>query len=114
MKKIVLLLCAAAVLSLNSCGVGVYTVNGGLGDEGAVCFFASDKYDINVVIDGKSYATQTVKQQKFKSRRDIKKTAKRQITVAPGRHTVKVSKEGQEVYAKEIFISANEVKTIEL
>lgn len=114
MKKIALLLFAAAVITLNSCGVGVHTVNSGLSDESAVCFFATDDYDINVIIDGKSYVTKTVKQKKFKSRRDIKKTAQRQIAITPGRHTVKVTKDGQEVYSKEIFVSANEIKTIEL
>ncbi len=114
MKKIALLLCAAAIITLNSCGVGVYTVNGGLSDESAVCFVASDEYDINVIIDGKSYVTKTVKHKKFKSRRDIKKTAQRQIAITPGRHSVKVTKDGQEVYAKDIFISTNEIKTIDL
>lgn len=114
MKKIALILCAAAIFTLNSCGVGVYSVNSGLGDESAVCFFASDNYNINVNIDGKSYDTETIKHKQFKSRRNIKKTANQQITIAPGRHTVKVSKDGKVVYHKEIFISANEVKTINL
>ena len=114
MKKIALFLLTIATLALHSCGVGVYTVNSGMADEASVCFVDTKNYKINVNIDGKSYDTKTIKQKPYKARRNIKKTAKRQIAIAPGRHKVRVTRDGQEVYMKEIYVSANEVKVIEL
>lgn len=99
---------------LTSCGVGSYSVAGGKADKAAVCFTAHDKSEISVIIDGVTYHTETVKQKDFKKKRNIKKTANNQITVDPGRHKVIVMMGGAEVYNREIFISATEVKVIDL
>ena len=93
MKKIAFLFSVAVALVLSSCGVGVHSVASGMADKCSVCFVATESYEITVNID---------------------ETAESQITVAPGRHKVKVSKNGQEIYTKEIFVSASEVKVIEL
>ena len=50
----------------------------------------------------------------YKAKRNIKKTANNQITLPPGRHNVVVTKEGVEVYNQEIFVSATDIKVIEL
>ena len=46
--------------------------------------------------------------------RNIKQVVKQQITLTPGRHNVIVTKDGVEIYNHEIFISASDVKVIEL
>ena len=116
MKRLVLtLIIAIAAIALTGCkSQGVYSVNSGKADVGAVCFAASSSYDILVDIDGTQYNTSTVKKIAHKSRRDIQNTAKTQIMLAPGRHHVKVIREGKVVYQKEIFLSATETKIIEL
>lgn len=114
MKKIAVFIVAAISITLYGCGVGVYSVNSGMADESAVCFVAAKRYDINVNIDGVSYDTKTIKQKPHKARRDIKRTANRQLKVTPGRHSVKVTKDGHSIYSKEIYVSANEIKIIEL
>ncbi len=112
MKKILLILVLTTLLS--SCGVGTYSVASGNADESAVCFVANQKYDISVDIDGTDYNLKTIKQKEFKNRRNIKQTTQDKINLTPGRHKVIVTKDDKEVYNKEVFISATELKIIEL
>ena len=105
---------AAITMSLTSCGVGTYSVTSGNADEAAVCFIASEKFDITVNIDGNTYERQTINEKKYKNRRNIKKTVQQEITLTPGRHKVSVTKDDTVIYNHEIFISNTEVKVIEL
>lgn len=115
MKKIfIMIILAAVAFSFNSCALGTYSVVSGNADEAAVCFTADKKYDITVNIDGATYNVMTIKDKQYKSRRNIKKTVKQQIPLAPGRHNVTVTRDGVEVYSHEIFVSASDVKIIEL
>lgn len=114
MKKFLLIIFAAVTLTFSSCGIGTYSVVSGNADEAALCFVASEKYDITVNIDGTTYEVQTIKQKQYKDKRNIKKTVNEQISITPGRHSVKVMKDGVEVYQHEIFVSNTDVKVIEL
>ena len=114
MRKIVLMMAVAITMVLAGCGTGVYSVSSGRPDEGAVCFVSTTQYAINVDIDGTQYTTSTIAEKPHKVRRDVKMTADRQIKLSPGRHSVKVSKEGRAIYTREVFVSASEVKIIEL
>ena len=114
MKKQLLLLITVLSLTLTGCGVGVYSLSSGMEDKASICFVSSQHYYISVDIDGTKYETETIKQKPFKSRRNIKKTAKNQIIITPGRHVIKVYNEGKEMYSKELFVSATELKIIEL
>ncbi len=114
MKKFVFMLMASAMLALTGCNVGVHSVTSGSADECAVCFVSTDSYDISVDIDGTVYELKTVKQKSYKAHRDIKARANEQIIITPGRHKVKVMRDGKEVYSKEIFVSATETKVIEI
>lgn len=113
MKKSLLLITVLSFL-FSSCRTGVYSVSSGLADESAICFVASKSYPINVDIDGVAYSTKTIKDKPQKANRNIKATANEKIKLGTGRHTVKVTKDGSVIYSKEIFISATEVKIIEL
>lgn len=104
----------AITMSLTSCGVGTYSVTSGNADEAAVCFIASEKFDITVNIDGNTYERQTIKEKQYKDRRNIKKTVQEEITLSPGRHKISVTRNGEVIYNHEIFISNTEVKVIEL
>lgn len=114
MKKILFVFIAIATVLLSSCGVGTYSVTSGNADESAICFVANEKYDITVYVDGTQYNTETIKQKTYKNKRNIKKTATKQIKLTPGRHSIKVVKDGMDLYSKEIFLSASDVKVIEL
>ena len=114
MKKTALIVSIVTLFTLTSCGVGTYSLSSGMEDKGAVCFVDDKSYAVDVEIDGVSYQTETVRQKDWKARRNIKKTAKRRIVLAPGKHTIKVRKKNSEIYSHTVFISATETKMIEL
>lgn len=112
MKKLLLTIFAAITLILSNCGT--YTVTSGVADEAAVCFIATEQYEITVNIDGTTYEKLTVKDKEHRAHRNVKKITEQQIILTPGRHNVKVMKEGVEIYNHEIFVSNSEVKIIRL
>lgn len=112
MKKLIWIV--AGVLLMASCGVGSYSVSGGVEDESYVCFVAPESYDIVVTIDGTTYNTQTIANKAFKRRRNIKQTATTHIVLPVGKHDVKVQRDGQEVFKKLILVSTGETKVIQL
>ncbi len=112
MKKLIWIV--AGVLLMASCGVGSYSVSGGVEDESYVCFVAPESYDIVVTIDGTTYNTQTIANKAFKRRRNIKQTATTHIVLPVGKHDVKVQCDGQEVFKKLILVSTGETKVIQL
>ncbi len=99
---------------LSSCGVGSYTISSGKADVAGICFISAEKHDINVEIDGKKHDMETVKNKKYHKSRNIKKTAHNTLQVSPGKHSVKVWYNGNEIYSKLIFVSSSETKIIEL
>lgn len=114
MKKIIALFSIIATLGLGACSVGSHSVSSGMADEGYVWFVSEVEKVITVDIDGTTYQTQTVKEKEWQKRRDIKATTRGMITVTPGKHTVKVVVDGQEVYSKTLFVSATETKMVKL
>lgn len=114
MKRFAILV--AAALMMCSCGVGSYTVSSGKPDEGQLSFTTPEKksYDVVVYVDGASYKVQAVNEKVFRAERNIKKTSQNTLKVTPGTHDVKVERNGKEVYAKKIFVSAQEHKIVDL
>ena len=112
MKKLIWIV--FGVLLMTGCGVGSYSVSGGVEDESYVCFVAPESYDIVVTIDGTTYNTQTIANKAFKRRRNIKQTATTHIVLPVGKHDVKVQRDGQEVFKKLILVSTGETKVIQL
>lgn len=101
-------------LVLSGCRIGSQSVSSGRPDESYVCFFSPKKQDIQVNIDGETYSMQTIKDKEWRNDRNIKKTVKERITVAPGKHDITVFKGNELVLKKTIFISTNEYKIINL
>lgn len=112
MKKLIWIV--FGVLLMAGCGVGSYSVSGGVEDESYVCFVAPESFGIVVTIDGTTYNTQTIENKAFKRRRNIKQTATTHIVVPVGKHEVKVQREGQEVFNKLILVTTGETKIIQL
>ena len=112
MKKMIIALIGA--LMLTSCGVGSYSISSGKADEGMISFVSEAKTPITVTIDNSSYDVYTVKAKAWHKDRDIKKTTQNTISLTPGQHNVSVTMNGEEVYNKKVFISAQEHKVIDL
>lgn len=112
MKKILFI--SALVMLLTGCGVGNYSVQSGSEDASYISFTDTDKNDIVVTVDNKTYTLETVKQKAYKSGRNIKQTALNTIKIAPGQHDVKVMLNGSQVFSKKLFLSAGEHKILEL
>ena len=112
MKKLLIFLFAAALVV--GCGVGNKTVVSGRPDMAGVIFFDDSSYSIDVNIDGKSYRVNTVKDNDFKKKRNIRKTAENMIEVKPGSHEISVRRKGRTILTQKIFVSAGDTKVINL
>lgn len=114
MKKILIALIAA--ISLVSCGVGSYSVSSGKEGKSAISFTSDTKKPVEILvsIDGKEYNVQTVTQKTYRVDRKIKETTLNTIYLENGKHTVQVSMDGNKVYEKQIFLSAEEHRIVEL
>ena len=112
MKKLMIL--AAFTALLTGCGVGNYSVQSGVEDTAFISFTDDVKQDITVCVDDRTYSIKTVKQNAYKSGRNIKQTANNTIRTTPGKHEVKVVINGTETFGKTLFISTGEHKIIEL
>ena len=119
MKRIICLLFVMGCLFMTNCGVGTYSHSGGVEGKSYVVFTAAQKFDILVTVDGKQYATQTIREKAYKTRRNIKKTAKLRIEIPNGKHEVVVNQgnatqAGTELFRKTVFVSDSETKVIPL
>lgn len=115
MKRLIFVIATMLLtLAFTSCGVGNYSVSSGLDDSASICFTAKSEYPITVSIDNETFETFTVKDIAHKTRRNIKKTAKHSLKTTSGQHSLKVVKDGETVYTKQVLISTGETKIIEL
>lgn len=112
MKKVIVAFISALILT--SCGVGNYSVSSGKADEGMLSFTSASKTSIVVTVDNEQYDIYTVETKAWRRDRNIKKTAQNTISLTTGQHNVEVSINGNPVYRKKIFLSAQEHKVIEL
>jgi len=112
MKRILVL--AATAILLAGCGVGNYSVSSGKTDAAELSVTAPEKYAVKVCVDDNTYDIETVKASGFKTKRDIKKTAKNTIRIEPGTHEIKIYQGDNQVYTKKHVFSNDEHKVIEL
>lgn len=114
MKRLIIALISAVILC--SCGgTGSYSVSSGKSDEGMLSFVSAEATSITVTIDyASSYNMSTVRHKAWRKDRQIRETAQNTLYLDPGQHTVVVVMDGKEVWHKNVFISAQEHKIIEL
>ena len=110
MKRILLILFAALMLA--ACG-GTYSVASGRDDAAQLSFASESSFDVKVNIDGTVYDMETVKQKAYKQR-NMKATARNTIKITTGQHKIVVTKDGNTIYDKQIFVSTGQHKVIEL
>lgn len=103
-----------ALLAMIMCSCGTYSYSSGIENKCGLSFVANKNTPITVTVDNQVYSIEAVKHKKYKTDRKIKKTTQNTITLAPGKHDVKVVMNGSEVFKKTIFVSGNESKIIEL
>ena len=114
MIKSFIAICAIIIAFFTACSTGSYTVSGGKDDKSAICIVADSSYLVELVVDGQKYSVETIREKTWRKDRSIKKTAKNHIVVTPGKHEVSVSRNGNTLYSKTIFVSTTETKFIEL
>lgn len=113
MKKILLFI--SVVLLCSACRVGTYSFSSGREDKSAISFVSPKPMNLNVTLDGQTYKIKSAKQKEYKTDRKLQKTVNATINTMPGKHTLKVtSRDGRLLIEKQIFLSTNETKMIEL
>lgn len=103
-----LLVCICTLFT--SCKVGSYSQERGLPDQAYLYFVANQNYEgeIQVSIDNNtSFNAKVIKEKKGTIKRDI-------YAIAKGKRKIKVSYNGNIIYEREVFVSAQETKKIEL
>lgn len=111
MKKIYIAFLFVSICTLiSSCKVGNYSQEGGLPDQAYLLFVANEKYsnDVQVTIDN----TTTFNAKVLKEKKGTIKG--NTYAIAKGRRAIKVSFQGKIIFEKEIFVSAQETKKIQL
>jgi len=111
MKKSLLFSCLIILCTLlSSCKVGRYTEEKGLSDQAYLLFVSNEKYDdaVQVTIDENATFNAIVLKEK-------KMTVKgNKYAIATGRRHLKVTFKDKVLYDKEIFVSTQETKKIQL
>lgn len=101
MKKVLIITVLMATLSC--CNVGIHSLYSGKADEGAISFTMAESRLISVTIDSQTFQINSVKERALNT-----------IYLSPGTHQLMVTVDGDEIYSKQIFISAGEHKIINL
>ena len=103
-----LLVCICALIT--SCKVGNYSQERGLPDQAYLYFVANENYDgeVQVSVDNNtSFNAKVIKEKKGTIKRDV-------YAIAKGKRNLKVYYNGNIIYEKVIFVSAQEAKKIQL
>ena len=111
MRKIYFAFILVSICALvSSCKVGSYSQERGLPDQAYLLFVANEKYsnDVQVTIDN----TTTFNAKVLKEKKGTIKG--NTYAIAKGRRAIKVSFQGKIIFEKEIFVSAQETKKIQL
>lgn len=118
MRKSIIFITILSAFVLSSCGVGNYSVSGGMADQAALSVSSTQrKMQVVVAIDGQNYTVDAVYHKAFKSSKDIKKTAANTIYLAPGQHQVKIYNAqdvNTPIFSKTIVVSVGDHRIIEL
>ncbi|BEH00005.1 hypothetical protein [Bacteroides sedimenti] len=102
------ILCICALLT--SCKVGNYSQERGLPDQAYLLFVANEAYEgeVQVTVDNETtFNAKVIKEKKGTIKRDL-------YAIAKGKRYIKVSYNGKVIYEREIFVSAQETKKIQL
>lgn len=112
MKKL-LIICCLSLLALASCKTGVYTAEYGKEDVAYISLVSSDKMankDVLVYIDNETQFTAHVQ----KAKQSTEKHNGKLFAIKPGKRHMKVVYNGNVIYEKEIFVSSQQTKLINL
>lgn len=113
MKKFIIL--ALSLITFAGCSVGSHSVSSGKADAASISFSAAKEMPLQVSIDGQAQAVKSISSNAFKKKKDFKKTTENTLSITPGKHEVKVlDATGKEIFSKQLFISNQEHRVIEL
>ncbi len=110
MKKIALILAAITTISFSAC-TGVKSTTSGMENTAYLAFISQGnnyKDDLKVTLDDQEpFTAETNKPYTNRPKGTIYK-------IEPGRHKISISYHGEVIYRKEIFVSTQETKKINL
>ena len=112
MKKF-MFICCLCLLTLVGCKTGVYTAEYGKEDVAYISLISSDKMankDVQVYIDNEAQFTARVQ----KAKQSTEKHNGKLFAIKPGKRHMKVVYNGDVIYEKEIFVSSQQTKLINL
>lgn len=113
MKSIKYIFVLITVLLVTGCKTGVYTSEGGKSDVAYLSFTSSNLYANKVVTVTIDNAT-TFEAKVVKEKKNREKYRGEVYAIAVGRKMVKVTFEGEVLYDKEIYVTTQQTKNIEL
>ncbi len=109
MKKILFLLSCVFTLILSSCHISTPVAQQTGKEDVSYLLFISNgnqsNYEVDVTIDDTRFTATTVKNRKSNRKGT-------QYSVQPGNRNVSVSREGQVIYQRQLFLSPREVREI--
>lgn len=112
MKKILFLMCSCLIL-LAGCKTGVFTSEYGKEDVAFISLVSSDALankDVEVYIDENAPFTVHVQ----KSKQSTVKHNGKLFSIMPGKRHMKIVYNGETIYEKDIFVSSQQTKLINL
>jgi predicted small secreted protein len=112
-SKIYILLILLSCLTFAGCKLGVYTTEGGKSDVAYLSFTSSKIYagkTVNVTLDNKTTFTAKVERE-FKANSKFNGSV---YSIGLGNRNVKVEYEGTVIYQKDIFVTTQQNKIINL
>lgn len=101
---------ACLLFSLSGCKVGVISTEGGMPNEAYLYFWSNNKHnkDVQVTIDGNlTFEAKVKKLKKHNVRKEM-------YAVEPGKRLVEVRRDGEVIYRKQLFLSTQETKKIQI
>ena len=112
MKKL-LFICVLLTCIFTACKTGVYTAEYGKEDVAYICLISSDEMankDVVVYIDNETQFTMRVQ----KAKQSTEKHNGKLYAIKPGTRHMKVVYNGNVIYKKDIFLSSQQTKLINL
>lgn len=108
-----LIICCLSLLVLASCKTGVYTAEYGKEDVAFISLISSDvmaNKDVQVIVDDETQFTAHIQ----KAKQSTEKHNGKLFAIKPGKRHLKIVYQGKVIYEKEIFVSSQQTKLINL
>lgn len=107
-KGMIGIILSCLIILWTGCQVGRTSVTTGMSDQAFLAFTADRSCTVEVTVDGKTHFNAAVSPESVHQVKGV------MYAIKPGRRLVVVKEGDKTVYRKEIFLSSQETKTIQL